>query len=176
MTNLIGMFIVAWDGNALSVLNVEQPVVSPIVHQPSTEEQVYIPMDTAATILHGLVTPPLDQDINRVFVNTLLIISVISLQHISKTLFQLWSQTSVLCEDNLEWDMIYMDVMVKYTHHQVQQLDPAVIKPASSKAMENNKKGANVSVSLCIGLTVRSDVNAEGVGVAHWPGPFKCMS
>ena len=45
-------------------------------------------MDTAATIPQGLVTPPLDQDLNRVFVNTLLIISVISLQHVSKTLFQ----------------------------------------------------------------------------------------
>ena len=32
MTNLIGMFIVAWDGNAFSVLNAEQLVVSPIVH------------------------------------------------------------------------------------------------------------------------------------------------
>ena len=106
MTNLIGMFIVAWDGNAFSVLNAEQPVVSPIVHKPSTEEQVYIPRDTAATIPRGLVTPPLDQDLNRVFVKTLLIISVISLQHVSKTLFQLWSQTSVFCEDNLEWDMI----------------------------------------------------------------------
>ena len=40
MTNLMGMFIVAWDDNAFSVLNAEQPVVSPIVHKPSTEEQV----------------------------------------------------------------------------------------------------------------------------------------
>ena len=32
MINLIGMFIVAWDGNAFSVLNAEQPVVSPIAH------------------------------------------------------------------------------------------------------------------------------------------------
>ena len=102
MTNLIGMFIVAWDGNAFSVLNAEQPVVSPIVHKPSTEEQVYIPRDSAATISRGLATPPLDQDHNRVFVNALLIISVIFLQHVSKTLFQLWSQTSVFCEDNLE--------------------------------------------------------------------------
>ena len=52
-----------------------------------------------------------------------------------------------------------MDGMV--THHQVQQLGPAVIKPASNK--ENNKKG----VSLCVGLTVRSDVSGEGVGVAR---------
>ena len=97
MTNLIGVFIVAWDGNAFSVLNAEQPVVSPIVHKPSTEEQVYIPRDTdtAATIPRGLVTPPLDQDLYRVF-------SVISLQHVSKTLLQPWSQTSVFCEDNLE--------------------------------------------------------------------------
>ena len=73
MTNLMGKFIVAWDGNAFP-----------------------------ATIPRRLVTPPLDQDLNRVFVNTLLIISVISLQHVSKTLFQLWSQTSVFCEDNLE--------------------------------------------------------------------------
>ena len=90
MTNLIGMFIVAWDGNAFSVLNAEQPVVSPIVHRPSKEEQVYNPRDTATTIPQGLVTPPLDQDLNRVFVNTLLIIFVISLQHVSKTLFQLY--------------------------------------------------------------------------------------
>ena len=60
-----------------------------------------------------------------------------------------------------------MDGMVKYTHHQVQQLGQAVIKPASSMPMENNKKGANVSVSLCVGLTVISDVSAEGVGVAR---------
>ena len=98
MTNLIGMFIV-WDGNAFSVSNAEQPVVSPIVHKPSTDEQVYIPRDTAATIPRELVTPPLDQDLNRVFVKTLLIIYVISLQHVSKTLFQLLSQTSVFCED-----------------------------------------------------------------------------
>ena len=52
--------------------------------------------------------------------------------------------------------------MVKYTHHKVHQLGPAVIKPASNKPMENNKKGANVSVSLCGGLTIRSDVSAEG--------------
>ena len=95
MINLIGMFIVAWADNAFSVLNEEQPVVSLIAHKPSTEEQVYIPRDTAATIPRGLVTPPLDQDLNRVF-------SVISLQHVSTTLFQLWSQTSVFCEDNLE--------------------------------------------------------------------------
>ena len=38
MTNLIGVFIVAWDDNAFSVLNAEQPVVSPIDHKPSTEE------------------------------------------------------------------------------------------------------------------------------------------
>ena len=57
-----------------------------------------------------------------------------------------------------------MDGMVKYTHHQVQQLGPAVIKPASSKPNENNKKGANISISLYVGLTVRSDVSAEGVG------------
>ena len=74
MTNLIGIFIVAWDGNAFSVLSAEQPVGSPIVHKQSTEEQVYIPMDTAATIPRGRVTPPLDQDLNRVFVKTLLII------------------------------------------------------------------------------------------------------
>ena len=96
------MFIVAWDGNAFSVLNAEQPVVSPIVHKPSTEEQVYISRDTAATIPRGLVTTPLDQDRNRVFVNTLLLIYVIFLQHVSKALFQLWGQTSVFCEDNLE--------------------------------------------------------------------------
>ena len=58
-----------------------------------------------------------------------------------------------------------MDGMVKYTHHQVQQLGPPVIKPASSKPMENNKKGDNVSVSLCVGLIVILDVSAEGVGV-----------
>ena len=55
-----------------------------------------------------------------------------------------------------------MDGMVKYTYHQVQQLDPAVIQPASNKPMGNNKKGVNVSVSLCGGLTIRSDVSAEG--------------
>ena len=33
--------------------------------------------------------------------------------------------------------------------------------------MENNKKGDNVHVSLCAGLTVISDVSAEGVGVAR---------
>ena len=60
-----------------------------------------------------------------------------------------------------------MEGMVKYMCHQVQQLDPAVIKPASSKPMEINKKGDNVYVSLCVGLTVRSDVSAEGVGVAR---------
>ena len=60
-----------------------------------------------------------------------------------------------------------MDGMVKYTHHQVQQLGPAVINPASSKPIENNKKGANVSVSLCVGMTARSDVSAEGMGVAR---------
>ena len=59
-----------------------------------------------------------------------------------------------------------MDGMVKYTHHQVQQLGPAVIKPASNKPMENNK-GANVSVSLCGGLPIISDVSAEGVRVAR---------
>ena len=99
MTNLIGVFLVVWDGNAFSVLSAEQPVVSPVVHKPSTDEQVYIPRDTAATIPGGLVTPPLDQDLYRVF-------SVISLQHVGKTLLQLWSQTSVFCEDNLEWHLI----------------------------------------------------------------------
>ena len=92
-------------------------------------------MDTAATMPRGLETSPLDQDLNRVF-------SVISLQHVSKTLFQLWSQTSVFCEDNLERDLIYRDGMVKYTHHQVQQLGPAVMQPASNKPMENIQKGA----------------------------------
>ena len=71
MTNLIGMFIVAWDGNAFSVLNAEQPVVSHIVHKPSTEEQVYIPRDTAATIPRGLVTPPLDQGLCKYPVNNI---------------------------------------------------------------------------------------------------------
>ena len=41
MTNLISMFIVAWHGNARSVLNAEQPIVSPIVHKPSTEAGLY---------------------------------------------------------------------------------------------------------------------------------------
>ena len=54
--------------------------------------------------------------------------------------------------------------MVKYTGHQVQQLDPAVIKPASNKPMGNNKKGAHVSIFLCGGLTIRSDVSAGGGG------------
>ena len=55
-----------------------------------------------------------------------------------------------------------MDGMVKYTHHQVQQLGPALIKPASNKSMENNKKGANVSVSLCTeGVEWLERVNAH---------------
>ena len=61
MTNLISVFIVAWEDNALSVLNAEQPVVSPIGHTPSTEEQVYIQRDTAAAIPRRLVTHPLVQ-------------------------------------------------------------------------------------------------------------------
>ena len=38
MTNLIGVFIVAWDDNAFSVLNAEQPVFVPIGLKLSTGE------------------------------------------------------------------------------------------------------------------------------------------
>ena len=55
-----------------------------------------------------------------------------------------------------------MDGKAKYTDHQEQLPNPAVIKPASNRQMGNNKKGANVSVSLCGGLPIRSDVNVGG--------------
>ena len=67
MTNLIDVFIVAWDVNACSVLSAEQPAVSPIGHKPITEQQVYIPRNTAAPIPRGLVTHSWDQALNRVF-------------------------------------------------------------------------------------------------------------
>ena len=66
------------------------------MHRPSTMKPGYIPRDTAATMPQGLVTPPLDQALNRVFSG------FCPLQHVRKTLVQLWSQTSVLCVGNLE--------------------------------------------------------------------------
>ena len=71
MTNLIGVFIFEREDNAFSVLNAEQPVVSPIGHKLSTEEHVYIPRDTAATISRGLMTPSLVQALNRPFTGPL---------------------------------------------------------------------------------------------------------